>query len=129
MSKKKILVIDDEVNFSNLLKINLEDIGEYEVKAIYKGSEGYEAAREFCPDMIIIDVVLKDADGRDVLSLIKSDSQFQHVSVIILSAVPLKQILEKHPVLLGNTLILSKPITLAMLVEHIHQQLKKSENG
>ena len=48
--KKKILIIDDEVDFSQMVKVNLEAFGPYEVRVENKGAKGHEAAQEFRPD-------------------------------------------------------------------------------
>ena len=85
MSRKRILVIDDEASFTRNLKLNLEETGEYEVREENKGTEGLTAAREFRPDLILLDVIMPDMAGgdnrgppfyRQTSDLRKSDSQY-----------------------------------------------------
>ncbi len=66
MSKKKILVVDDEANLTHSLRRNLEATWKYEVREENSAAHAYESAREFQPDMIILDVMMPDMGGGTV---------------------------------------------------------------
>ena len=57
MEKKKILVVDDEKSLTTLLKLNLEDTGNYEVRVENWPEDALRAAREFKPHLIITGVL------------------------------------------------------------------------
>jgi len=71
MSKKKILVIDDEKNLCFLLKSNLENTGEYDVTTAYSGEEGLKKAKEMDFDLVITDFKMPGLNGREVLNALK----------------------------------------------------------
>src|SRR2546423_5120830 len=58
MSKRRILVVDDETSITRLLKLNLEQTGSYEVREENLGARVLEAAREFKPDLVLLDVMM-----------------------------------------------------------------------
>ena len=71
MSRKRILVVDDETSITRLLKMNLELIGNFEVREENSGAHAIEAAREFKPDLILLDVMMTDMDGGEVAAALK----------------------------------------------------------
>ena len=52
MAKKRVLLVDDEKSFTNLLKLNLEDTSEYEVRVENWAEDALAAARDFKPDIV-----------------------------------------------------------------------------
>ena len=68
MSKKRILLIDDEPSFTHALKLNLEETGAYEVRAENRGMQGLAAARQFKPDVVVADYLMPELNGLDLLS-------------------------------------------------------------
>ncbi len=83
--KVKILVIDDEVHIVELLKFNLE-ISNYEVEYAYDGVDGYIKAKEIKPDLILLDWMLPNISGIDVLKKIRNDKTLNKIPVIMLTA-------------------------------------------
>lgn len=81
----KILLIDDEVDFTELLAANLEDSG-YEVSQLNDPRLAITTARNFNPDLCIIDLVMPGMDGGDVVSAIKSDFMLADTPVLMLTA-------------------------------------------
>ncbi|MBK1831300.1 response regulator [Verrucomicrobiaceae bacterium R5-34] len=81
----KILLIDDEVDFTTLLAENLEASG-YQVTQINDPREALETARNLQPDICIIDLVMPGMDGGDVVSAIRSDFMLAKTPVLMLTA-------------------------------------------
>ena len=81
----KILVIDDEMHIVELLKFNLETAN-YEVHYSYDGFDGFIKAKEVKPDLILLDWMLPNISGIDVLRKIRSDKDLQNIPVIMLTA-------------------------------------------
>ena len=86
MMTKKILLIDDEEDFTELLAANLEEAGNYEVRQVNNPMQAVKVAREFLPDICIIDLVMPQMDGGDVVSAFKNDSVLGNIPVLMLTA-------------------------------------------
>jgi CheY-like chemotaxis protein len=86
MTKKKILVVDDEQNMTRMLKRNLEATGRYDVRTENSGAAGVTAAREFQPDLILLDIMMPKMDGYTFLKKMKGDTQLRRIPVIVLTA-------------------------------------------
>lgn len=82
---KKILIIDDEIHIVELLKFNLENNG-YKVDYSYDGFDGYLKTKEFQPDLILLDWMLPNISGIDLLKKIRSDESLEQIPVIMLTA-------------------------------------------
>ena len=82
---KKILIIDDEIHIVELLKFNLENTG-YKVDYSYDGFDGYLKTKEFQPDLILLDWMLPNISGIDLLKKIRSDETLEQIPVIMLTA-------------------------------------------
>ncbi|MFH1654330.1 MAG: response regulator [Pseudomonadota bacterium] len=72
MEKKKILLIDDEKDLCELIKLNLESGGEYAVEIANSGEEGVKKVKEGSFDLVITDFRMPGMDGEDVLAALKS---------------------------------------------------------
>ena len=119
MSKKRILLIDDEPSFTRMLKLNLEETGAYEVKAENSGTQGLAAARQFKPDLILLDIVMPDMSGGEVAFEIENDRNTKNTPVVFLTAAAKK---EDEGVISGRT-ILAKPVTVEEVVDCIEKNL------
>ncbi len=85
MTKKKILIVDDERLLVMALRIRLETVG-YEVISAYDGEEGLDKAQKEKPDLIILDVMMPKKSGYQVCQLLKSDEVYKHIPIIMLTA-------------------------------------------
>ena len=84
--KKRILIVDDEPDFSTIVKKNLEKEG-FEVELAYDGAEGLAKVRSNPPDAIVLDVMMPEIDGYKVCSTLKSDDKYSGIPIILLTAV------------------------------------------
>lgn len=82
---KRILVVDDEVQLVEMVKIRLESAG-YDVISAYDGQEALERAKRDKPDLIILDLMLPKMDGYKVCGLLKSDSRYAKIPIIMFTA-------------------------------------------
>jgi two-component system alkaline phosphatase synthesis response regulator PhoP len=83
--KKKILVVDDEPDQCVLVRRVLERAG-YDVDVAYDGRECLEKVRANPPDAIVLDVVMPEIDGLAVCRMLKGDTLYCHIPILILSA-------------------------------------------
>jgi len=82
---KKILVVDDEVDILELLKYNLKKEG-YSVKTVTNGSEAIETAREFLPDLVLLDIMMPHQDGVETCRQLRELHEMENTFIIFLTA-------------------------------------------
>jgi len=122
--KKKILVIDDERDFAKLVKLNLEDTGNYEVRAETRGPDGIVAAKVFKPDLILLDVLMPLMDGAQVAAKIKDDEETKNIPIVFLTAATTREEADSRGGLIGGYPFIAKPILPAELIIQIEQMLR-----
>ncbi len=83
---KKVLLVDDDVDFCEATKLLLESKG-CEVVLAYDGKEGLEKTRAERPDLVILDVMMPEMNGYDVCVVLKADQELKKIPVILLTAV------------------------------------------
>ena len=107
---KRILIIDDELYFAKLVKMNLELSGNFKVETAVRGREGVKLAVKLKPHLILLDLLMPDIDGFEVLEILKKDSKTARIPVIMLSAKSDEetriQVLKKK----GVKLFITKPV-------------------
>ena len=86
MEKKRILVIDDDVPLTTLLRINLEGTAAYDVKVVNESSRALEEARLFRPQVILLDIVMPGLDGGDILNQFSGEPWLREVPILIMTA-------------------------------------------
>ena len=123
MDKKKILIVDDEELFTKLVKLNLEKTGDYEVRVENKGSQGLAAAREFQPDLILLDILMEDMEGSEVASQLKNDANTKDIPVVFLTAVVRKEEVESGCGVIGGRPFIAKPVSVNELVDCIERNM------
>lgn len=83
--KKRILVVDDEAGITNGLRLNLEATGLYEVREENRSANAVATAHEFRPDLIVIDVIMPEPDGPDVVARFGDDELLRRTPVVFLT--------------------------------------------
>jgi len=85
MDKKRILLVDDEKDLSDMVKMRLESHG-YEVLTAYDGQEGLDKARREKPDLIILDLMLPKLDGYKVCRMLKFDEKHKSIPIVMFTS-------------------------------------------
>lgn len=116
-SKKRILLVDDEPTITRLLKTNLEKTGLYEVREENKGQKALAVAREFGPDLILLDVAMPDLDGGQVASQLRADLILRDTRVIFLTGLVEKETVGAGIANIGGSLFIAKPVDLNELIK------------
>ena len=122
--KPRILIIDDDVGFRDLLRIHLTQAG-YQVEVAEDGVEGGRALLANPPDLIVSDVNMPFLDGFELLSLMRSDESTAAIPVILLSGRSDVDTIAKA-VDLGASDFLTKPVTHDQLLESVQACLARS---
>lgn len=84
-NRKSILVIEDNYAIMDVITLVLQDES-YQVTGLNKGADLMPNIEKIKPDLIILDIMLPDGDGRDLLKIIRSDAATAHLPVLMISA-------------------------------------------
>jgi CheY-like chemotaxis protein len=125
MNKKRILLVDDEKSLTNLLKLNLEETGDYEVRVENWPEDALAAAREFKPDLVLLDLIMPRMPGGNVAALIDSDPQVKGTPIVFLTAAVRKQQVEENEGIICDHPCLAKPATVEEVVAMIEKHARK----
>jgi DNA-binding response OmpR family regulator len=85
MTKKKILIVDDEEDILHFLELVLREKG-YDVVTAANGHEALTTAQIERPDLVLLDIMMPQMDGWEVLKLLRIDDDTAHIPVAMLSA-------------------------------------------
>ena len=121
---KKILVVDDEPGITRMVKLILEKTGDYTVRTENKGVDALPAAREFGPDLIILDVMMPDLSGDEVAAQLREDPQLSSIPFLFLTAMVTKEETGPGGSRIAGNLFLAKPIKASELLATIEEQLE-----
>ncbi len=120
---KRVLIIDDEIYFTKLVKMNLEMRGAFSVDVAVKGCLGLDMADGLRPHLILLDLLMPDMNGLQVLEELKKKARTARIPVVVLSAKgdepTRREVLDK-----GADLFVTKPIGAQELKETISRLLK-----
>ncbi len=86
MHKRRVLLVDDEVSITRTLALYLQENGNCEVRGENVGRRALKTAREFKPDLIILDIVMPDADGGTLAAEIDADPLLHGTPIVFLTA-------------------------------------------
>lgn len=91
MSKKRILLVDDEPALTRMMRLNLEQTGLYEVREENLGANALATARAFQPDLIFLDVMMPDMGGDEIAEQLEEDPALAHIRYVFLTAIVTKR--------------------------------------
>jgi CheY-like chemotaxis protein len=128
MSKKRILIVDDDIVCARILKTGLERTGDYEVLIELRATRAVSAARQFRPDLILLDVCLTDGDGGDVAFTLRSDPQLRDIAIVFLTSIISERETRDGSALLGAFHFLAKPARLDRVIACIETQLGTTDS-
>ena len=119
-----ILVIDDEERMARFIRLNLEQDG-FQVVEAYRGMEGIQTLRDAMPDLVLLDIMLPDIDGFEVLRMIREISS---VPIIMLTAKGEENDRVKG-LELGADDYVTKPFSPRELVSRVRAVLRRTEGA
>jgi CheY-like chemotaxis protein len=123
MKKARILYVDDEVGAARLLKLNLEATGRYEVTVQNWPEDALATAREFKPDLLLLDIIMPRLPGGNVVELFEQDPVLKDVPIVFFTAAVWRERVEEHDGIICDHPCLAKPARLDEICAFIDRNL------
>lgn len=116
--KRKVLLVDDDVELVELMTKVLEEDGRFEIRTANTGFDAGMLVKEYRPDMIVLDVMLPDINGKEVCHRVRSDNTLEDVRILCISGM-----VEEDKIadlkLSGADDFLHKPFEIEQLIDRI----------
>ena len=122
-SNKRILVVDDEERIVRFIRLNLEQDG-FQVEEAFNGKDALDKLRQTLPDLILLDVMLPDIEGFDVLAMIRENHE---VPIIMLTA-KTEEDDRVRGLELGADDYVTKPFSPRELVSRVRAVLRRTDS-
>jgi DNA-binding response OmpR family regulator len=117
-NKRTIMVVDDNPDLVDILRITLESKG-FNVRCAYSGKDLFAGLEELKPDLIILDIMMPQMDGLKVLTRLRENSDTASIPVILLTAmVQQEDVIEGYK--MGADYYITKPFTSTQVLEGIN---------
>lgn len=120
--RKKILVVEDDLELVELLCFNLRKAG-FSVGTANDGIEALKKARSLAPDLILLDLMLPELDGLAVCEILRRDPTTASVPIIILTAMS-SQLARFTGLGTGADDFITKPFSPKLLLERVEERLR-----
>jgi CheY-like chemotaxis protein len=117
---RRILIVDDDRDGTRLIKILLEKISHYRVLEENDAAKAHESARDFRPDLILLDIMMPQIDGGDVAAQIDADPELQGTPIIFLTGLATEAQAKAGISFQGHP-VLAKPINILELINRIEK--------
>lgn len=127
VSKKTILVVDDEKDLLDLIEYNLHKEGFAVLKA-ENGEEGIEVAKKYKPDLVLLDIMMPKMDGLQAVEIMRQDDTLKRMPIIFLTARSDEKT-EVEGLNKGGDDYITKPISTTKLISRIKAVLRRFEES
>jgi excisionase family DNA binding protein len=114
--KRKVLLVDDEPEIIAMMSQALDEDGRFEYHVAANGFDAGMMVKEYRPDLIILDVMLPDINGREVCHRVRSDSNLEEVRIICISGMVEEDKIQELK-LAGADEFVRKPFDMDELIE------------
>ncbi len=121
--KRKVLVVDDDPDIVDLITKSLEEDGRFEIRTANNGFDAGMMVKEYRPDMIVLDVMLPDINGREVCHRVRADPALEDVRILCISGMIEEDKIQELR-LSGADDFMHKPFEIDYLVERMCQLLE-----
>jgi DNA-binding response OmpR family regulator len=121
MSKRRVLIVDDDVNLSRLSGLILENSGKYEVMIVNESARALPAALQFRAELMLLDVDMPGKCGGDLARDAALDSRLRDIPVLFLTGLVSHAEAGTSPMESGGMKFLPKPVDPAMLLATVGQ--------
>jgi two-component system OmpR family response regulator len=126
MTKKRILIVDDEPSITQLLRLNLDKTGHYTLRTENVAERVLSAVQEFKPELILLDVMMPGMDGGTLAGKIHQTRAFKNVPIVFLTAAVKQEELDARNGVIGGFPYIAKPLNVKGVIEIIEKHLSES---
>jgi len=116
--KRKVLLVDDDVDLVDVMKRSLDEDGRFEVRIATTGFDAGMMVKEYRPDIIVLDVMLPDINGKEVCHRVRADTSLEDVRILCISGMIEEDKIQELR-LSGADDFLSKPFLSEALIERM----------
>jgi CheY-like chemotaxis protein len=120
--RRRILIVDNDPNTTHLVKVLLERTGRYLVFEENDANNAHHSARNFRPDLILLDVVMRETDGGEVAARVEADPELHNTPIVFLTALVTRAEANSGLHIQGHP-FLAKPVSIPELINAIEQHL------
>ena len=120
--RRRILIVDNDRNTTHLVKVLLERTGHYLVLEENDATKAHQSARNFRPDLILLDIVMPETDGGEIAARVEADPELQDTPIVFLTALVTRAEAKSGLILQGHS-FLAKPVSIPELINAIEQHL------
>jgi len=117
--------VDDEVSFTRLLKLNLEQTNDYVVRVENSAEDALDTAREFRPDLVLLDFMMPRMFGGDIAARLRADACLKTTPIVFFTAAVSKTRVKEHDGVISGFPFLAKPASVEEVIEQIELGLVK----
>ncbi|HWE04989.1 MAG TPA: response regulator [Tepidisphaeraceae bacterium] len=127
--KTRILLVDDECEYSSMLKGRLEAAGYFDVREENNELLAVSAAREFAPDIVLLDVMMPHLEGSEVAARFRADRLLRDVPILFLTALVSEEDAPDGSCSSGGNTFLPKSLSIEKLMDCIAQAIALSRRA
>lgn len=120
--KRKVLIVDDDKELVELIVDVLERDGRFETRSVNNGFDAGVMVKEYRPDVLVLDVMLPDINGKQVCERVRADKSLEELRIVCISGMVEPDKIDELKVAGAND-FLQKPFEVETLVDRICQQL------
>lgn len=121
--KRKVLIVDDEPDIVDMISRALEEDGRFEMRIAANGFDAGMMVKEYRPDLIVLDVMLPDINGKEVCHRVRADVNLEEVRIICISGMVEEDKIQELK-LAGADDFVHKPFEVEHLIERMCIQLE-----
>jgi CheY-like chemotaxis protein len=123
--RKKVLLIDDEIDFCFFIKLNLEKTGKYDVLTTTNAETGLIMVSKELPDLVLLDIIMPDMNGGQVAGLLLDDPKTKDIPVLFITAIASRSETHSQEGIIGGRMFIAKPVTTEELANKIDSVLNQ----
>ena len=123
MPPKRILIVDDEIGSTRLLKANLELTGRYRVRIENQPEHAVEVAHQFKPHLFLLDMIMPNVSGPQLAALLQIDPELNSIPIVFLTAAPTSLLPQGCDPSLQGRLCISKPACMDEILQCLEKIL------
>lgn len=126
---RRVLIVDDEPDFTMMVELALTQHGGYETRQELDARNVVATAREFEPDLVLLDVMMPDMDGGEVAARLAADPRTRQIPVVFVTALAGGEDMPAGGYQSGGRRFLPKPVDFDQLMSCINETIERARES